>query len=1252
MSLSGLLPVVTADPDLRRALDQATELPALGGDLIAPASLRPLLVAALAGARDHRGDDAAADGSRAAVTLAVTATAREAEELAAALGSLLGEDQVGYFPAWETLPHERLSPRSDTSGQRLAVLRRLAHPDPSDVRSGPLAVVTTPVRSLLQPMVSGLGELAPVKLTAGEGASMDDTIAHLVDVGYARVEMVERRGEIAVRGGLLDVFPPTEEHPLRVEFWGDEVEEIRYFKAADQRSLATAEGGLWAPPCRELLLTPSVRARARQLASEWPGLHDILGKMAEGITVEGMEALAPALTDKMELLLDYLPRGSKIVACDPERIRARAADLVWTSQEFLEASWVGAAAGGEVPIDLGDAAIRPIAEARAAAAAAELPWWTVTPFAAADSGQTAAVGDGDLADGGDDEPAPFPVSAEPAPGYRGDTSRALADVRRWLADDWRVVLVTEGHGPARRLAELLRGEGLGARDGDLTEPPESGLANVTTGLLESGFVWPAIRLVVLAEQDLAGTRSGTRQSHRMPSRRRGGIDPLQLTPGDYIVHEQHGVGRYLEMTSRTVQGATRDYLVIEYAPSKRGQPPDRLYLPTDQLDEVTRYTGGEAPALHRLGGADWAKAKGRARKAVRDIAAGLIRLYQARMASPGHQFGQDTPWQRELEDAFPYVETPDQLAAVDEVKADMERGVPMDRLICGDVGYGKTEIAVRAAFKAVQDGMQVAVLVPTTLLSAQHFTTFSERYAPFPVTVRAMSRFQSAAEVADTLDGLASGKVDIVIGTHRLLSPEVRFARLGLLIIDEEQRFGVEHKEYLKQLRTEVDVLAMSATPIPRTLEMGISGIREMSTILTPPEERHPVLTSVTPYDERQIAAAIRRELLRDGQVFFVHNRVSSINKVAARLAELVPEARIGIGHGQMNEHTLEKVMSGFIERDFDVLVSTTIVESGLDIPNANTLIVDRADAYGLPDLHQLRGRVGRGRERGYAYFLYPPEKPLTETAHERLATLQQHTGIGAGLHIAMKDLEIRGAGNLLGGEQSGHIAAVGFDLYIKMIGEAVRELRGEGPAERAEVRVELPVDAHIPHDYITGERLRLEAYTRIASIDATVDIAAVRDELTDRYGTIPQQVDNLLAVARLRAVARQAGLTDIALQANKIKFSPVVLPESREVRVQRMYPGTVLKPSVSTMLVPVPKAVPGAHAGSAGRSGSTRAGTGQTISLGAPPLRDQELLAWCEELIGSVLAGLSPGGASQGGDAAGGGTPDGPGAPGADPGR
>ena len=579
------------------------------------------------------------------------------------------------------------------------------------------------------------------------------------------------------------------------------------------------------------------------------------------------------------------------------------------------------------------------------------------------------------------------------------------------------------------------------------------------------------------------------------------------------------------------------------------------------------------------------------------------------MASPGHAFSPDTPWQRELEDAFPYVETPDQLAAINEVKRDMERPVPMDRLICGDVGYGKTEIAVRAAFKAVQDGSQVAVLVPTTLLAQQHFATFSERFAPFPVTVRMLSRFSSDAEAAQVREEMTEGKVDVVVGTHRLLSPDTRFARLGLVILDEEQRFGVEHKEYLKRLRTEVDVLAMSATPIPRTLEMGIAGIREMSTILTPPEERHPVLTLVGPYDEKQIAAAIRRELLRDGQVFFVHNRVSSINRVAARLGELVPEARIAVGHGQMNEHVLESVMSGFVDRKFDVLVSTTIIESGLDIPNANTLIVDRADTYGLPQLHQLRGRVGRSSERGYAYFLFPPETPLTETAHERLATIAQHTEAGAGMYVALKDLEIRGAGNLLGGEQSGHIAGVGFDLYVRMIGEAVTELKGDGPAERPEVRVELPVNAHIPHDYVPGERLRLEAYTRVAAIDSEDDVAEVRDELTDRYGPLPEPVENLLSVARLRSQARRAGLTDIVQQGTFIRFSPVQLPDSRQVRVQRLYPKTVLKPAVRSMLVPVPRAAP----------------AGRPAPPGAPLLRDAALLAWCAQLIGAVLEPDAP---------------------------
>ncbi len=1172
MSLAGLLSTVSEQPQLRHALTAEPALPDEQRDLVATTALRPVITALLARQR---------------FVLAVTATAREAEDLTAGLQSFLPEDAVALFPGWETLPHERLSPRSDTVGQRIAVLRRLKHPDGNNLKA-----VIAPVRSILQPIVAGLGDLEPVELRAGQDADPDEVITRLVEIGYSREDAVGKRGEIAVRGGILDVFPPTEEHPVRIEFFGDTVDEIRSFRVADQLSFEQAPHGLWAPPCRELLLTPGVRARAKELADQHPALAEILGKISDGITVEGMEAFAPVLADRMELLLDYVPLGGLVVSCDPERVRARAKELVTTSQEFLEASWVSAAAGGEAPIDLAGAAFQPIAKIRQSAADLGVPWWTLGPF-------------------GEEEPT---VAAEPAHAYRGDTDKMVSDIRGWLSQDWRVVLVTEGHGPAQRLAEMLRGEGLGARLGDLDTEPEPAVPYVATGVLEQGFTWPDAKLALLTESDLAARGSGrpaTRDMRRLPSKRRGGIDPLQLKPGDYVVHEQHGVGRYIEMTSRTAAGATREYLVIEYAPAKRGHPPDRLYVPTDQLDEVTKYTGGEAPTLHRLGGADWAKTKSRARKAVREIAAELIRLYSARMASPGHAFGPDSPWQRELEDAFPYVETPDQLGAIEDVKRDMERAVPMDRLICGDVGYGKTEIAVRAAFKAAQDGKQVAVLVPTTLLAQQHYNTFSERYSAFPVSVKAMSRFQSGSEVEETQRGLRDGTVDVVIGTHRLLSPETRFKRLGLVIIDEEQRFGVEHKEYLKRLRTEVDVLAMSATPIPRTLEMGVAGIREMSTILTPPEERHPVLTFVGAYDEKQVSAAIRRELLRDGQVFFVHNRVQSIRKVAARLAELVPEARIAVAHGQMNEHELEKIMVDFWERNFDVLVATTIVESGLDIPNANTLIVDRADAAGLSQLHQLRGRVGRGRERAYAYFLYPPEKALTETAHERLATVAQHTEIGAGMYVALKDLEIRGAGNLLGGEQSGHIAGVGFDLYVRMIGEAVRELKDDAPAERPEVRVELPVNAHVPHDYIPGEKLRLEAYTRIATIDSDEDITSVRKELRDRYGELPQPVENLLSVAALRFQARQAGLTDITLQGNHVRFAPVELPESREVRVQRLYPRTVLKTAVRTMLVPVPRYNLG--------GGSAP----QAASFGGQPLRDTELLAWCAEVVRSVLAPL-----------------------------
>jgi transcription-repair coupling factor (superfamily II helicase) len=1134
-------------------------------DFAAPASLRPFVAAALAEQAQR-------------LVLVITATDREAEDMVAALESLLGPDRVAEYPAWETLPHERLSPGAETVGRRLAVLRRLGHPDPDDPRLRPLQVVVAPLRSLLQPQVAGLGDQAPVSLSVGDEVELDRLVRDLVEAGYARVEMVERRGEFAQRGGLVDVFPPTEEHPLRVEFWGDHVEEIRYFKVADQRSLHVAEQGLWAPPCRELLLTEDVRARAAELVEQMPQLAEDLEQIAAGVAVAGIEALAPVLTERMCLLVDELPAGSLVLLCDPERIRTRASDLVHTSAEFLQASWTAAGAGGQAPVDLSGSAYRSLAEVREHALDSGLPWWTVTPFAA----------DAEL------EPGSLTVDARAIEPYRGDTDRAVADVRSWLHDGWAVLLVTEGHGPAERLNELLRGAEVPARLApDLTGTPPPGVAVVTTGCLGGGFLHDGLRLAVLTESDIVGQRSSTKDMRRLPSRRRGGIDPLTLKPGDYVVHEQHGVGRYAEMVQRTVAGATRDYLILEYA---RG---DRLFVPTDALDQVTRYVGGEQPTLHRLGGSDWARAKGRARKAVREIAAELIRLYSARMAAPGYAFGPDTPWQAELEDAFPYVETPDQLRTIDEVKADMQAPHPMDRVICGDVGYGKTEIAVRAAFKAVMDGKQVAVLVPTTLLAQQHFSTFSERFASFPVTVRVVSRFNSQREQEQILEDLAGGKVDVVIGTHRLLSADTRFKDLGLVVVDEEQRFGVEHKEFLKRLRTSVDVLSMSATPIPRTLEMSITGIRDMSTIQTPPEERHPVLTFVGAYDDRQVAAAIRRELLRDGQVFYVHNRVESIDKAAARVRNLVPEARVAVAHGQLPEEQLEHVMVDFWERAYDVLVCTTIVESGLDIPNANTLVVERAEVLGLSQLHQLRGRVGRARERAYAYFLYPPERPLTETAHDRLVTIAQHSDLGAGMAVAMKDLEIRGAGNLLGAEQSGHIAAVGFDLYVRLVGEAVAEFRGGGrEQEAAEVKVDLPVDAHLPHGYVTGERLRLDAYRRVAAITEPGDLDDARAELADRYGPLPAPVENLLAVAALRLHARGHGVTDIAAQGRYIRFAPLELAESATMRLQRLYPRSVVKAATRTVLVPAPA----------------------TARIGGTPLRDRELLAWCRELLDGVL--------------------------------
>ena len=1234
MLLTALLPPLLADADIARTVRAASSRSRTDRSLVVAPGARPAVLAAMAlgeeGVQRAAGGDAPAAGSAevsGTPLLVVTATGREAEETALALRSYLPEHDVAVMPAWETLPHERLSPRADTVAQRLSVLRRLAHPE----EGGAIRVLIVPVRALLAPVIAGLGELEPVQLAPGLTVGLEETARRLEAAAYTRVDMVETRGEYAVRGGILDVFPPSEPRPVRVDFFGDEIDEVSSFAVADQRTIETL-GAVTATACRELVLTDAVRERAAALADAVPGAADMLEKISQGIAVEGMESLAPVLVEKMVPLLDLV--GDRLtVLLEPERVRKRAEDLTATTTEFLAAAWTSAASGGTVPVDLSAAAFAHLAEARARALSSNRGWWSFTALAAGP--ETTRL---DLSD---------PHT------YRGELERAVADLGRLARQGWTVVVATDGPGPGRRMAQLL-GDGdvparivdqlsevgeLG-RDGDWapdpatvadetdasagapTAGPGDGVVRVTQASAGHGFLAEGLRLALIAESDLTGRASaGPRERRSLPARRaRRSVDPLSLHAGDLVVHAQHGVGRFIELSRRTVGGprssATREYLVIEYAPSKRGQPGDRLLVPTDALDQVTKYVGGDSPALSKMGGADWAKTKSKARKAVREIAGELVRLYAARAATTGHAFSPDTPWQTELEEAFPYTETPDQLSTIDEVKADMEKAQPMDRLVCGDVGYGKTEIAVRAAFKAVQDGKQVAVLVPTTLLVSQHAETFTERYAGFPVTVAALSRFQDAAESAKILEGLEKGSVDVVVGTHRLITGQVKFKDLGLVIIDEEQRFGVEHKETLKALRTNVDVLSMSATPIPRTLEMAVTGLREMSTLATPPEDRHPILTYVGAYETKQVSAAIRRELLREGQVFFVHNRVEDIDATAARLAELVPEARVATAHGQMNEHQLEAVIDSFWRKETDVLVCTTIVETGLDVSNANTLIVDRADRMGLSQLHQLRGRVGRGRERAYAYFLYPSDKPLTETALERLRTIATNTDLGAGMQVAMKDLEIRGSGNLLGGEQSGHIAGVGFDLYVRMVSEAVAAYKKalarsgkagadaigfeDGDEEDVELRIELPVDATVPEDYIPHERLRLEAYTKFAAARSGEQVDDVLEELADRYGPVPEATARLAALARLRALAAELGVREIVAQGKSVRFAPVDLPESARMKVTRLYPGTVLKPATRTIVVPAP--------------GTNR--------MGGAALSGEEVVRWAEVLLRAVVQG------------------------------
>ncbi len=1101
--------------------DDPAVIAALGnesGFVAVPEAARAFTIAALAQLSDRR------------PLVVACATGSDAGQLYDDLAQYLPAGAVALFPAWETLPFERVSPSVETMGRRLEVLWRLRTPGQVP------AVVVTGVRALLQRLGPQATTTKPVEIRRSDVLDADELMRTLVGFGYRREELVEHRGEVAQRGAIIDVFPSTADAPVRIDLWGDEVDRLTEFSPNDQRSTDDIDlARLF--PARELLPSDEVSAVANRLIGSEPWGREQWERLAERTVFDGMESWLPWLVTEDLLLTDVLPPGAKVVAVEPRRMRDRANDLLAEEDDLartLASTWAR---------DADTVFPRLHVEPERVLAGRQALWTVSSTPETPDSPMVEASGWAPVA---------------------GDPSGLITRVRDLIAGGYRVVVAAEGHGAAQRMAGMLLEHGLELRQAtaatDLTRPG----GYVTVAPLHRGCVIPSAKVAVIAEGDLTGRR----RTHRRPRpKRRSGVSVFEdLKAGNYVVHHQHGVGKYEGMVKRTIGGVERDYLLVAY---KGG---DKLYVPSDQIDSLRHYVGGETPVLHRLGGADFAKAKSRVRSAVREIAQELVVLYQKRVNAPGHAFPMDTPWQAEMEQAFPYVETPDQRRAIEDIKADMERPFPMDRLVCGDVGFGKTEVAIRAAFKAIQDGTQVAVLAPTTLLATQHGNTFADRFSGYPIRVETLSRFLTNREAKVVIDGLASGEVDCVIGTHRLLQEGVRFKNLGLLVVDEEQRFGVQAKEAMKKLKHNVDVLTLSATPIPRTLEMSLVGIRDLSLLQTPPADRQPILTYVGDYDERVAVEAIRRELLREGQVFWVHNRVRSIDHAAGRLRELVPEARIAVAHGQMDEGSLEQVVLDFWEGRFDVLVCTTIIESGIDMPTVNTLVVERADLLGLGQMHQLRGRVGRSGSRAYAYLFHPRDANLTEEAYERLRTIGEATELGSGFKIAMRDLEIRGAGNLLGEAQSGHIAAVGYDLYCQMVTEAVSEMKGEPVTAPAEVKLDVPTDAFLPKDYVTKEELRLEAYRRLAAVTSAAEVDDVRTEWEDRYGPVPDAADALLNVGYLRAQCHRLGLRDVSIVGQQARLAPVTLKVSEEMRLKRLQRDALFKQDARQLVVPIPR--------------------------------------------------------------------------------
>ena len=1045
----------------------------------------------------------------------------EADRLAEDLTAFTGQ-AVRRLSARDFTFHNAAVVSRQWEHRRLSALRALA------AGESPLTVCT--VESLLQRTLPRtlLTQCAQI-LRVGESHDLPELAERLAAAGYTRCEQVEGVGQFALRGGILDVFSPAFDRPVRAEFFGDEIDSMGLFDVSSQRrtvNLREAEilpasevlpqfapGGF--PGLLEAL--DGLIARVEKSKPSHPALLATLNEDRErfqaGVAFPAVDRYLALIYPQMATAADYLPEDAVVLFCESPRVAERAKHYLWRLEEDVKTLLEGGQVSGELAVYA-----RTMEEL--CRVLGDYPVCFLDAFASSSYPLRPRV--------------MLDVMAKQLPSYGASLETAAGDLRHYQCAGFGAVVLAGGEQRCLNLQSLLRDEKVrSAVDFALHDLPGPGQAVLCVGGLSAGFEYPDAKLAVLTE----GRPAAPRKPRPKKQTNRQKLDSYaDLSPGDLVVHEHHGIGRYVGMVKMTADGVQKDYVKINYAGA------DVLYVPATQLDLVSKYIGAgenvEAKKLSKLGGADWEKAKTRAKKAVADLAKGLIQLYAERQRLPGYAFSPDSPWQKEFEDQFEYTETDDQLRCIAEIKRDMKKATPMDRLLCGDVGYGKTEVAFRAIMKCVLDGKQAAILAPTTVLARQHYLTAKRRFAKFPVEIDVVSRFRTAGQMRATLQKLQAGKIDLLIGTHRLFQKDVKFKDLGLLVVDEEQRFGVAHKEKLKELSKQVDVLTLSATPIPRTLNMALSGIRDMSTLEEPPQDRLPVQTYVLEHDWGVLADAMKRELERGGQVYYLHNRVETIERTAARIQALLPEARIGVGHGKMTQEELSDVMSHMTDGDLDILVCTTIIETGIDIPNANTLIIEDADHLGLAQLHQIRGRVGRSARRASAYMTYRRGKVLTEVAAKRLGAIREFAEFGSGFKIAMRDLEIRGAGNVLGPEQSGFLLSVGYDMYLKLLEEAVLEERGEKPELRAECAADLTVAASIPDRYVPSPEQRMDLYRRIARIRSEEEADDLVDELVDRYGDPPRPVNNLISVALLRAAAAKCGVTEIAQRGERLNFT------------------------------------------------------------------------------------------------------------------